>query len=102
MSVDLVAGVHQHPAARQPRLACPTDLCQRDLRLGSENDFVRNSYLAPTSAIARPVLRQINIADWPPASLHRDWRSTTSPRPDNCPACQAGRNIAALPRPNIL
>src|SRR5262249_44300920 len=34
-------------------------LCQRDLGLGLEPDLVRNPYLAPTFAIARPFLRQI-------------------------------------------
>src|SRR6476661_8420801 len=37
----------------------PTDLCQRDLGLGLETDLVRNSYLAPTVAIVRPFLWQV-------------------------------------------
>src|SRR5262249_3391574 len=59
ISVDPVAGVHQHRPARYPGLARPTVLAQRDLGLGLETDLVRNSYLAPTFAIARPLLRQI-------------------------------------------
>src|SRR5262249_24504080 len=59
ISVHPVAGVHQNRPAREPGLARPTDLCQRDLGLGFETDLVRNSYLAPTFAIARPLLRQI-------------------------------------------
>ena len=39
-------------------------------------------------------------ADKPLAGWHGDWQPTATPRPDNCLACQAGRSIAALPRPN--
>ena len=34
------------------------------------------------------------------AGLRARWRPTARPRPDNCPACQAGRNIAGRRRPN--
>jgi hypothetical protein len=48
ISVDPVA-LHQHRPARQSGLTCPANLCQRDFGLSLENNFLRNSYLAPRS-----------------------------------------------------
>ncbi len=59
LGVRAVAGVHQHNASRQPRLAGPADLLKRDLRLGRKADLVWNLGLAPPLAVLGPGLRQI-------------------------------------------
>ena len=57
--VVAVAGIQQNHAARQAGRTGPAQLLDRDLRFGLERNLLRNARLAPTRAVARPLLRQI-------------------------------------------
>ena len=57
--VDAVAGVGQHDASWHANRKCRLDLIKGDLRLGAEDDILRDTCLGPSLGIVRPGLRQI-------------------------------------------
>ena len=57
--IDAVAGVGQHHAARHAGGQRRLDLVKRDLRLGAEDDILRDACFGPPVRIVCPALRQI-------------------------------------------
>ena len=71
------------PAAQAQRKAASSAICGL-----AERDCLGNMRLLATGGVLGPFPRT-GTADRRSAGWHDDWRSTTSPPPDNRPACRA-------------